>query len=162
MATPPEPDMRTEAAAEADLPAILELTHAAYAQNVVLGFRFSGASEAMESLRESWRKERVYKLVLGGRIVGSVRLVDLPRKVLEVKRLCVHPEFQKRGLGKRLLRFAEEEARRRGCERVRLDTAKPFHALVDWYRRQGYSIVGEMRFPTVDYDSVLLEKRLDP
>ena len=161
MTTPPESDARIEPAEEKDLPEILELTHRAYARNLALGFRYSGASEPMESLRQSWLKERVYKLVLSCKIVGSVRLVDLPENCLEVKRLCVDPAFQERGLGKKLLSFAEEDARRRGFPRVRLDTAKPFTELVEWYGRQGYRIVGELRFPDVNYDSVLMEKRLE-
>jgi len=143
---------------ESDLDQILALTHRAYARNVALGFRYTGATESMDSLRHSWERERVYKLVFAHEIVGSVRLIDVDEKCLEVKRLCVDPAYQKRGLGSKLLRFAEEEARGRGFSRVRLDTAKPFRELVEWYARQGYSIVGEMRFPDVNYDSVLMEK----
>jgi len=147
-------------AEELDLPEILALTHRAYARNVDLGFRYTGATEPMESLRQSWLKERVYKLVLGRRIVGSVRLVNVMENCLEVKRLCVEPACQRQGFGKQLLRFAEEEARKRGCSRLRLDTAKPFGELVEWYQRQGYQVVGETRFADVNYESVLMEKPL--
>jgi len=84
-----------QAAMESDLPEILALTHRAYARNVELSFRYTGASEPMESLRQSWQRERVYKLVFRQRVVGSIRLINLPEGCLEVKRLCAEPDFQR-------------------------------------------------------------------
>lgn len=149
------------AAQEADLPELLALTHRAYARNVELGYRYTGATDPIEGLEKAWREGKVYKFVAAGRIAGSVRLTDHPEGFLEVWRLCVEPAFQRRGFGQALLRFAEEEARRRGFRRVRLDTAKPFRDLVGWYERQGYTIVGETRFPDVNYESVYMEKVVD-
>ena len=62
---------------ERDLDEVLALTHRAYSRNVALGFRYTGASEPMESLRHSWAKERIYKLVLNREIVGTVRLIEV-------------------------------------------------------------------------------------
>ncbi len=148
-----------ELAREPDLPAILELTHRAYAENVARGFEFTGASEPLEALVQAWREAKVYKLVHDGVIAGTVRLTPHEDR-LDVWRLCVDPSSQRRGLGSALLRFAEEEAARLGLPRVRLDTAKPFTGLVDWYRRRGYEVVSEVRFPDVNYPSVVMEKRV--
>lgn len=147
-------------ARDTDLQAILELVHRAYAGNVELGYQYVGATEPMESLVNAQREGKVYKLVVGDRIAGTIRLSSHAEGYLQVWRLCVDPGFQGRGLGAALLRFAEAEAHRRGLARVRLDTAKPFKELVGWYERQGYVIVGETRFPDVNYDSVYMEKRV--
>ena len=38
----------------------------------------------------------------------------------EIARLAVHPDFQNRGLARRLVRFIMEELARRGCRSIRL------------------------------------------
>src|SRR5436309_12246002 len=113
-------------AEEKDLPAILDLTHRAYARNVGLGFRYTGAFESMEALSQAWREGKVFKLQADGRIRGTIRLTNQPEGWLDVWRLCIEPESQRRGLGSLLLRFTEDEARRRGLPRLRLNTAKPY------------------------------------
>ena len=147
-------------AEERDLPAILDLIHRAYAANVAMGFRYSGATETFDSLAQAWREDKVYKLVADGAIAGTIRLTPHDG-YLGVWRLCVDPALQRRGLGTALLRFAEEEAARLGLARVRLDTAKPFRDLVDWYRRRGYEVVAEVRYPQVNYPSLVMEKRVE-
>lgn len=64
------------------------------------------------------------------------------------------------GLGARVLALAEAEARLRGWDRMRLDTAKPALALVAWYERRGYRAVGDAHWPGKTYDSVVMEKTL--
>jgi len=59
-----------------------------------------------------------------------------------VQTLWVHPDRRGRGLGSRLLRAAEQEAERRGCVEVQLDTHD--YQAPDFYRRLGYEIVGEL------------------
>src|SRR5436190_654347 len=155
-------DPRIERADDRDLPEILRLVHRAYARNESLGFQFVGVSERPESLFVDWAAGHVFKLVDADAIAGSIRMASRhPEGRLDVWRLCVDPPLQRRGFGGRLLRFAEAEARRRSLGRIRLDTAKPFVELVGWYERQGYRVVGETRFPDVNYDSVILEKPVD-
>ncbi|RYZ92001.1 MAG: GNAT family N-acetyltransferase [Proteobacteria bacterium] len=56
---------------------------------------------------------------------------------VELKRMRVHPNYQRTGVGSALLRALEDEAVRSGFKRAHLDTAnakaKPF------YKRNGYS-----------------------
>src|SRR4051812_18296594 len=58
--------------------------------------------------------------------------------VAEVKRMYVAPHARGQGLGRRLLARLEDEARKRGYKRVRLDTAAPLSAAQSLYRRAGY------------------------
>jgi len=154
-------DPRIEPAEEQDLGRILQLVHRAYAHNAALGFHFVGATESPESLREDWTAGHVYTLRTEGGLAGTIRIAGQPQEgFLQIWRLCVDPDVWRRGLGGRLLRFAESEARKRSLRSVRLDTAKPFVELVRWYQRRGYRITGETRFPDVNYDSVLLEKEV--
>jgi N-acetylglutamate synthase-like GNAT family acetyltransferase len=54
-----------------------------------------------------------------GQCVGVVVLIEKPDHVL-LDNVAVDPASQKRGLGRRLLEFAEAEARRLGLGEVRL------------------------------------------
>ena len=69
------------------------------------------------------------------------------------------PGYRRRGLGSRLLRAAEEEARRRGCRMAWLDTydfqARPF------YERHGYAVFGELDGLPNGHRRWFMRKRLD-
>ena len=74
--------------------------------------------------------------VLGG-LIGGTYWGYLYIEALWILESCRH-----QGYGLQLLRLAEEEAIRRGCTRAHLDTHS-FQA-VDFYRKHGYAIVGEL------------------
>lgn len=61
---------------------------------------------------------------------------------LDVDDLWVAEEVRGRGLGRRLLRTAEREARARGCSRARLTTYS-FQARA-FYEKEGYGVVGAL------------------
>jgi len=65
---------------------------------------------------------------------------------LYIDLLFVNEELRGRGYGHRLLKFAEDEARKRGAKNVYLDTFS-FQA-PDFYKKYGYHVFGELKdFP---------------
>lgn len=62
----------------------------------------------------------------------------LTNKICEVKRMYVHPQARKRGLGRALLNQVLEEARLIGYERVRLDSAGFMREAHQLYRTSGF------------------------
>ncbi|MEW9702685.1 GNAT family N-acetyltransferase [Paenibacillus sp. SI8] len=50
-------------------------------------------------------------------------------------------------MGKKLLIFAEEQARARGCTSIRLDAYTANPTALQMYERAGYSKVGLIRYP---------------
>jgi ribosomal protein S18 acetylase RimI-like enzyme len=62
------------------------------------------------------------------------------RDHLLVENVAVDPACQGRGLGRRMMGFAEAEARRRGLPEVRLYTDERFADNVTFYARLGYHV----------------------
>ncbi|UCE00488.1 MAG: GNAT family N-acetyltransferase [Chloroflexota bacterium] len=78
--------------------------------------------------------------VVGG-LIGSTHY-----EWLQVDLMWVKEDLRGRGFGRRLLQFAEDEARRRGAKNAYLDTFS-FQA-PDFYKKHGYQVFGELRdFP---------------
>jgi ribosomal protein S18 acetylase RimI-like enzyme len=75
-------------------------------------------------------------------LVGLIETVNEGEQLL-IENVAVSPDFQRQGLGKRLLAHAETVARASGCARVRLYTNKRFATNVALYLRLGYRIDGE-------------------
>lgn len=76
-----------------------------------------------------------------------------------VQFLWVREDHRGRGVGSRLLAFAEEEAARRGCRQVVLETYT-FQA-PELYRRAGYEVMGRRPgVPAPPHEHLVLRKLL--
>lgn len=78
----------------------------------------------------------------------------------EIKRLWVAPAARGLGVGRRLLKELETQARQRGVEIVRLDTNRHLHEAISLYRSTGY--VEVERFNDEPYAHHWFEKHLLP
>jgi GNAT superfamily N-acetyltransferase len=92
-----------------------------------------------------------------GDLAGVVVLDDTP-EALQVDNVAVRPEYQGRGLGRALLSFADDEARRRGYDAVILYTNLHMTENVGRYPRLGYVEVG--RGHEHGFDRVFFRKEL--
>ena len=63
-------------------------------------------------------------------------------KIYVIYTLAVHPNYIRLGIGKKLLDFAEEIARKEGCISLRLDVAKGNIPAESLYKKCGYKYVG--------------------
>ena len=76
-----------------------------------------------------------------------------------VRTLWVREDLRGRGLGARLLGKAEQEAARRGCREMQLDTHS--YQAPGFYRRQGYQQIGELPgWPGAEATRVFFRKAL--
>ena len=140
-------------AGAADLPAIVAVQHAAYAKNrAILGVEpLPLQADYAEVLRdyECWLTEPP-----GGVLILEPRADDLL-----VWSVAASPSAQGRGLGNRLLGFAERRARELGLRTIRLYTGEKLADNVAWYKRKGY--VSERVEERADRTIVHLIKQLD-
>ena len=68
-------------------------------------------------------------------------------KNLYLHRLAVHPECQKKGIGRSLMDFAEEYAKLNGFKSVRLDTFSQNQRNNKFYKSRQYVQLGDVFFP---------------
>jgi len=61
--------------------------------------------------------------------------------------LTVNSVKQGRGIGRQLMQSAEDFCRDHGCSIAEIDVINLRPELVDWYRGQGYQVVGEAPYP---------------
>ncbi len=94
---------------------------------------------------------------IDGRIVAMGALKRLSDACAEICRMRVHPEFQRRGLGTKMLSALEERARELGFRTLVLDTTVGQVAARSMYSRAGYEEVSSGR--RLGFDVLMFEKR---
>jgi ribosomal protein S18 acetylase RimI-like enzyme len=96
--------------------------------------------------------------LLDGKLVAMGGLIRRSPGEAEIKRMRVHPDFQRRGFGRLLLERLEERARALGCRTIRLDTTEEQIAARRLYEGAGYRETGRRqtaRFLFIDYAKTL-------
>ncbi len=101
-------------------------------------------------------------------VIGSVYLKQLEVHMY-LGMLTVRPDRQASGLGKAILRTAEQRAAKAGSKKIIMTVIASRTELIDWYKRRGYSDTGERqpfddgeRFgkPKIPLTFMILEKNL--
>jgi ribosomal protein S18 acetylase RimI-like enzyme len=100
----------------------------------------------------------------GSDLVGCVAVTRRDPSLAYLGMLCVSPELQSAGLGRRLLDAAEQYARSIGMAVMEMTVIDSRDVLIAWYERRGYLRSGEARpFPVLrdpPLSFVVLEKPL--
>ena len=118
-----------------DLPAVVALQRAAYAKNrPLLG---------VEPLPLKADYEQVfadYEVYLAERdgVLDGVLILEPRADDLLIWSVATAPEAQGRGVGNRMLAFAEARAQALGLTCMRLYTGEPLTGNIAWYTRHGY------------------------
>jgi ribosomal protein S18 acetylase RimI-like enzyme len=93
-----------------------------------------------------------------GELAGMGGLLRHSPEEAEIRRMRVHPDFQCRGLGRRILEELEARAKALGCRVIRLDTTDEQIAARRLYESAGYREAGRRqtgRFLFIDYSKSL-------
>jgi GNAT superfamily N-acetyltransferase len=127
------PNLRRATAA--DVEAIRALVDAAYRGYIPLLGRTP--TPMLSDVAAAVREHDVRVLDAGDRLVGVIELIARDDH-LWVHNVAIAPDAQGRGLGRRLLAFAEDEARRLGLPAIALLTNERYLANIAMYERYGY------------------------
>lgn len=153
-----------------DLDEITQLLHRAYRPLSDAGKRFVASHQDVATTRRRIEKGETVIAVDQERIVGTITVMK-PGKgggsshysrgnVAACGQFAVEPEYQKKGIGSKLMQLAEERALEYGAVELALDTSEQALALIEFYARRGYRFVEHAQWDSVNYRSVVLSKIL--
>jgi uncharacterized protein len=132
---PPLPLPMVRRAAGGDLAAVQQVVQEAYGKYVE---RIGRRPVPMDSDYEALvAQERVWVADDGGQVVGILVLEEEVDHLL-VENLAVAPSAQGRGIGRRLLDHADDQARSAGLTEVRLFTHEAMTENIAYYPRRGF------------------------
>ncbi len=154
-APPPAPAARLRLATAADLPAIQHVIAAAYEK--YLSRMDRPPAPLLRDYGPAVEQGAVW--VTGSPIAGLISLTETDDALL-IENVAVHPDRQGDGLGRRLMEFAEQQARRRQIRRLALYTNEVMTENQAIYTRLGYQVTG--RATEDGYRRVFMEKTLPP
>ena len=135
-------------------------------------FRISKA-DFEKYLKNKW----LYVLEENKKILGCVLFKQIEKEISSFSMLVCHPDYRKKGIGKMLVLFVNEEAMNRKNKKMQIELLSPktwIHEekkfLKNWYVKMGYKLKKEVDFkdyhpehvPYMKCDLVfsLYEKRL--
>ncbi len=146
------------------------MLHDAYAPLAALGLRFVATHQDSAVTRRRISGGETILALDEDAIVGTITLRDADNTrgsplyerpdVAAFGQYAVRPSHQRRGIGSTLLNFVERRAREKGVTVLGLDTSEEANHLIALYRSKGYEFVEHVRWPDVNYRSVILSKSL--
>jgi ribosomal protein S18 acetylase RimI-like enzyme len=140
-----------------DLPEILAIQKKAFRSEAELyqNFNIEPLTQTLSELEEECREKVVLKAVIDGKIVGSIR-ANTYEEGCWVNKLIVLPEFQRRGIGEKLLREIENYFPE--AIKFTLGTGANSESNIRLYTKVGYHIVGRTTFEG-GVEAVIMEKK---
>jgi len=153
-------DILVERATASDAEEILALQKLAYRSEAEIydDYKIPPLVQTLESIEKDFESQRFLKALMNGRIIGSVRAYS-KEGTCYIGRLIVHPDFQNRGLGTKLMN--EIERIFRTCKRFELFTGVRSEKNLCLYQKLGYKIFKTANI-TDQTTIVFLEKRREP
>jgi N-acetylglutamate synthase-like GNAT family acetyltransferase len=90
------------------------------------------------------KDEVILKAINDGNLVGCVHLQQ-SGALIYLGLLSVEPTGQAKGIGKQLLKAAEEYADKLQCTSIVITVISARQELIEWYQRRGFTPTGEIK-----------------
>lgn len=128
-----------------DIIALSDLINEVY-EDAEAGFWIPGHQRIdPEELQVLIRREEIIVASDNNEIVASICIHEISKKRLEFRMLVTDPAYRNKGIGKQLIEFAEDHARKNHYTEMQLVLVKPTNGvhkgkeeLDRWYRSMGY------------------------
>lgn len=118
-----------------DVATIAALTNAAYEKYVP---RIGVKPQPMTTdYAQMLQTAQIWVVEIANEIVG-VLVLEAERDHLLIYSIAVRPDMQKQGIGRQLMAFTEQEARRQGYSEIRLYTNIKMVENIEIYKKLGY------------------------
>jgi GNAT superfamily N-acetyltransferase len=101
------------------------------------------AGPLSEFARSQTERERIWIVESGGRIAGSVGIVEASASAAQLRWLLLHPALRRYGLGRTLMAEAVGFCRDRGYSSIFLWTVSALTAAASLYRSFGFKVTEE-------------------
>jgi ribosomal protein S18 acetylase RimI-like enzyme len=137
-----------------DATAITRCVAVAYRQHARIG---KPPAPMLDDYAELIQRHKVFVLAEGDNIIGVLVLIEKDQGFL-LDNVAVNPAYQRRGLGRKLIEFAEAEALRLGFSSIILYTNVQMTENIDLYRKLGFVETG--RKQEQGYQRVYMRKHL--
>lgn len=147
------------------------LIHRAYRQLADLGLNYWATHQSVEDTKTRISKGECYLVLEDDIIIGTVTL-NFPNKtyshpwydkadVTTFNQMAVDPNYQKHGIGSKLLDLIEQRAVEMGAKELSCDTACSAVHLINMYKKRGYREVSNADWEITNYKSIILSKSLN-
>ena len=103
------------------------------------------------------KNDQMYVLIDTKEIIGTL-VLKISNEDMWVSNMAINPNLQKKGLGKKLLKFAEEKAKELRLKTVSLYTSSKIPELYEYYVKQGFKETERKKED--GFDRVYLSKTL--
>lgn len=130
---------------EANYAEILEIQKKAFYSEALLyqNFNIQPLTQTLEEMQEECKEKVVLKAIVDGKIAGSIR-ANVFDGVCWLNKLVVLPEYQRRGIGEKLL--CEIETYFLKTEKFILVTGAKSESNIRLYQKVGYQIIRKETF----------------
>jgi GNAT superfamily N-acetyltransferase len=120
-----------------DAKEILDLQKIAYQSEAELykNYTIPPLTQTLEEIRTDFEKQTFFKALIEGKIIGSVRAF-MEEESCFIGRLIVHPDFQNRGVGTKLMNAIENYFSK--TKRFELFTGHRSEKNISFYQKSGY------------------------
>jgi ribosomal protein S18 acetylase RimI-like enzyme len=130
--------MKLDVATEKDLDQILELQKRAFHGQALIynDFSLPALTQTLDDIKEEFRSKTIYKVVLEGKIIASIRCL-VKERTLFIEKLIVDPVLQSQGIGSWVMQEIEN-SNAASVDRYALSTGHKSLRNLHLYKKLGY------------------------
>ena len=153
-----------------DIEELTQLLNKSYKKLSEQGFRYLASHQNSDITKQRIDEGQCFIALLENKLIATITYYSPVQAsgnewydqsfVASYGQFAVDEEFQKTGIGGRLIEFVENLAKSDNAKEITIDTAEGAEELIRYYSKRDYKFVGHTQWKETNYRSVLLSKKL--